>query len=231
MAEEIVNEYGLAHLKGEGNPIHPDDVDASMTPEQRAKQLTAYNDAYSIKNFDTLWRWISARGSVITVQECSELEHVFNLMRECDCQSYLEVGTAEGNSLYVLGHAVRGNIYYIDLGEKHTETPRIEVCKILNSERNRTVGFFIDSTHPDILIRDQKYDCILIDGGHDFATVLSDSILYAPLATKYVFWHDIQLPEVRKAVEWFEKRYSHLGEFSSFINSDNFGYRILKVKQ
>lgn len=185
-----------------------------------------------MKEFDELWRWINARGSVITVQERNELEHVFNLMRSCDCSSYLEVGTAEGNSLYVLGHATR-QATFVDYGEDHTFAARKTIVDLLNEQGRCPLQYLGDSTIPYTLPRDSntKYDCILIDGGHDFATVLSDSILYAPLATKYVFWHDIQLPEVKAAVEWFEKRWAHLGEFSSFINSDSFGYRILKVKQ
>lgn len=189
-----------------------------------------------MKPFDELWRWVMDRTQhgVMTVQDRSELEHVFNLMRGCDCSSYLEVGTAEGNSLYVLGHAVSGPIDYIDLGEAHTLDARNTVVDAIRGERH--IGEFLgDSTNSTTWSKrsgywDYKYDCILIDGGHDFATVLSDSILYAPLATKYVFWHDIQLPEVRKAYEWFKRRYA-IGEYSEFINSDTFGYGICKVKR
>lgn len=185
-----------------------------------------------MKTFDELWKFINTRGSIITVQEYHELEHVFDLMQACECQSYLEVGTAEGNSLYVLGHAVAndGWIDYVDYGEEHTQAPREESIAKLNPFK--IASWIGDSTNPNTLPDKDvhKFDCILIDGGHDFATVLSDSILYAPLATKYVFWHDIQLPEVRAACDWFKKRWAHLGEFSDFINSDSFGYRILKVK-
>lgn len=192
------------------------------------------------KSFQELWKFINARGSVITVQEEHELHHVFDLMRGCDCQSYLEVGAAEGNSLYVLGHAVREAttercISYIDYGEKHTEASRSEALAKMGKP---CWPFFGDSTNPRTFFDRSfhrfdppkpTYDCILIDGGHDFATVLSDSILYAPLANRYVFWHDIQLPEVRKAYEWFKARWN-LGEYSEFIHSDTFGYGICKIK-
>ena len=39
---------GFAHLKGEGAPIHPDDVDGDLTKKQYARQLKAYNDHYEI---------------------------------------------------------------------------------------------------------------------------------------------------------------------------------------
>lgn len=184
-------------------------------------------DLMAEKTFTELWDWVMKRSErgVMTVQQREELEHVFNLMRDCDCQSYLEIGAAEGNSLYVLGAIVKGDVRYIDFGEAHTEQARREVTKL-----NNFGGYLGDSTTPLMYnhVRDKKFDCILIDGGHDFATVLSDSILYAPLATKYVFWHDIQLPEVKRAVDWFVKRWK-LGEYSEFINSDTFGYGVLKV--
>ena len=198
-----------------------------------------------MKSFETLWRWVMDRTNhgVMTVQERSEIEHVFNLMRDCQCSSYLEIGTAEGNSLYVLGHAVKetGTIDYVDYGEPHTLEPRQQAISAMRG--SRVIGHSLgDSTNPETFIKSislchmcghtsKWFDCILIDGGHDFATVLSDSILYAPLATKYVFWHDIQLPEVRAAYDWFKKRWACLGEFSEFIASDSFGYGILKVKQ
>lgn len=197
-----------------------------------------------MKSFDELWQFIVDRSNldikpVVVVQDKIELEYIFNLMRDCDCKSYLEIGTAEGNSLYVLSQAMKRHpaLAFVDLGEHHTESPRDEVLKILESEcfyvKDRIHG---DSTYPDTLLRltvgkpNKKFDCVLIDGGHDYTTVLSDAIFYAPMATKYIFFHDIQLPEVKAAVEWFVKRWD-LGEYSTFINSDTFGYGIIKVKQ
>lgn len=177
-------------------------------------------------DFESLWRWVMDRSShgVMTVQERSELEHVFNIMRDCQCESYLEVGSAEGNSLYVLGH-IPDHIEYIDLGEPHTKSARDEAIDRLGKD---VCEFFGDSTRPETHHRMSQYDCILIDGGHDFATVLSDCIMYASLAKKYVFFHDVQLPEVKAAVEWFCKRWK-LGSYSTFINSPTFGYGILKI--
>lgn len=187
--------------------------------------------------FEPLWQFVMKRTErgVMTVQQREELEHVYNLMKGCDCQSYLEVGTAEGNSLYVLGHVARRCITYIDLGEAHTLAPRRQVVSELESYFTKEeldvpiISVIADSAGPNQVNECRfQYDCVLIDGGHDFATVLSDSILYAPLATKYIFWHDIQLPEVKAAVEWFVKRWK-LGKYSTFINSEHFGYGIVEV--
>lgn len=173
--------------------------------------------------FKQHWDWAASRGTF--QQEYTELEHIYNLMKGCDCQSYLEVGSAEGNSLYILGQTSK-MVAYIDIGEKHTDDLRNRAIEALKKPVQQFIG---DSTTPEISRQiTSKHDCILIDGGHDFATVLSDSIMYAPLATKYIFWHDIQLPQVKMAVDWFVSRWK-LGKYSTFINSPTFGFGIMEV--
>lgn len=186
-------------------------------------------------DFDSLWNWARSRGEF--QQEYTELRHIFDLMSACDCKSYLEVGTAEGNSLYILGHAVddRGTIDYIDLDENHTREARTQSIQKLVQEKwpmqGRMIGFHHgNSTDPLLLDSKRKFDCVLIDGGHDYKTVLSDSIMYAKMANKYVFWHDIQLLEVKIAVDCFLSAIKS-GKYSTFINSDNFGYGILEIDQ
>lgn len=175
-----------------------------------------------MRDFKAHWDWALTRGKF--QQDFVELKHIYDLMT--GCKSYLEIGSAEGNSLYILGHAVTGHIDYIDIGESHTDKLRNEAITKLGKPVRSFIG---DSTNPKTYPKDFKSECVLIDGGHDFATVLSDSILYAALATKYVFWHDIQMPAVGAAVEWFVKRWT-LGKYSTFINTDNFGYGILEIK-
>jgi hypothetical protein len=38
--------FGLAHLRGEGEPLHPDDMECDLSEEQYDMQLKAYNAAY-----------------------------------------------------------------------------------------------------------------------------------------------------------------------------------------
>lgn len=180
--------------------------------------------------FDELWQWITNRGSVITVQERSELEHIYNLMKDCNCKSYLEVGSAEGNSLHVLGQVVSDYIDIIDFGEDHTRDKREEVIIGLSKQGKKITEYLGDSTNLKTLINKQKYDCVLIDGGHDYSTVFSDCMMYAPLATKYVFFHDVQLEPVRNAIEFYLKRWPR-GQYRTFINSESFGFGILEINQ
>ena len=37
--------FGMAHLKGEGMPVHPDEIEGDLSDEQRARQLQAYQKA------------------------------------------------------------------------------------------------------------------------------------------------------------------------------------------
>lgn len=181
-----------------------------------------------MSEFEELWRFINSRGSVITVQERSELNHVYDLMVDCKCKSYLEIGSAEGNSLYVLGNAVEKYIDYVDFGEAHTEDHRkICVDKLMALGKSVT-GYLGDSTSAQTLPNKKKYDCVLIDGGHDYDTVLSDCMMYAGLATKYVFFHDVQLEPVRDAIAFYLKRWN-IGKYRTFIASGTFGYGIVEV--
>lgn len=173
-------------------------------------------------DFDQLWKWSESRGKF--QQEYSELNHIFDLMKACDCQSYLEVGCAEGNSLYILGHASH-EVSYIDIDEDHTREKRNGAITKLGKPVNKYHG---DSRKHLTMPFDYMYDCVLIDGGHDYDTVLSDSVMYGKRAKKYIFWHDIQLPEVKRAIEAYVDEYKP-GKLMTFINSDTFGYGVIEV--
>jgi hypothetical protein len=183
-----------------------------------------------LSEFEERWKWITKRagGESNVVQDRQELEHIYNLI---EGESYLEVGTAEGDSLYVLGHKFK-KIDFVDYGETHTREKReqvlLELAKLPDAPS--IIPHLGDSTSSSIALSvTGKYDCVLIDGGHDFATVLSDAIVYGTKATKYIFFHDVQLPQVRAAVEWFVKHWS-AGEYTTFINSENYGYGVVKFQ-
>lgn len=177
--------------------------------------------------FDNLWRFINARGSIITVQEYHELEYVFNLIK--DCESYLEVGTAEGNSLYVLAHALKhnANITYIDWDENHTRIGRNEIIKLLKDYKITPIH---GNTHDPRIVEAAmgKYDVVLIDAGHKFEDAIADARNYGPMATKYLIFHDINLPEVKEAFDLYQKETG----LNAYIisNSESFGYGIMEIK-
>lgn len=178
--------------------------------------------------FNELWDFVVKRThhGVITVQEHNELEHVFNLMR--GCESYLEIGTAEGNSLYVLAHALKpgAKITCIDLGEAHTKPHQEEIRKLLSQY---PIGMFHgDSTDPRTYPNKERHEVVLIDGGHDYMTVKSDISMYAPLATKYLLFHDVKMPSVKQAVDEYVRESG--AKYYEFINSPTMGYGIVEIK-
>lgn len=197
--------------------------------------------------FDKLWKDIeerSQRWSIPIVQDRAELEHVFNLMK--GCKSYLEVGTAEGNSLYVLSHALpdKAKVFSIDFGEKHTRLPCQEITSKLrerldfNSHTCNSHAHYappsalerwgIDKTPIFIWELEKPYDVVLIDAGHTYEDVIADAAAFGWMANKYIIFHDIQIPEVRKAFDWYCAQNPQFKR-SEFINSTTYGYGILEV--
>ncbi len=190
------------------------------------------------ETFDSLWRFIANRSQGFpTVQEYHELEHIFNLMQ--GCESYLEIGTAEGNSLYVLAHALpkNGVIFSIDYGESHTENAREEILSYLKKRGDLSDDRAIYSTacnsHGPIALNEiinqhLVFDCVLIDAGHDYEDVIADAAMYGSLARKYIFFHDVCLPETNRAFEWYCKQRPECTAYK-MINSNTFGYGIIKI--
>lgn len=180
-----------------------------------------------MKTFSELWDFIFRRRHNL-VQDRLELKYVYGLMTECKPQSYLEIGTAEGDSLYVLGSTLpeSGRIHWIDKDEPGCREKRQQIEELL---KPRTITGYSGLSTDDASVVTDMFDVVLIDGGHDYETVLSDCQHFADLARKYVLFHDIQIPEVNRAVHDYLQD-NRSGEYSTFINSTGMGFGILKVK-
>jgi predicted O-methyltransferase YrrM len=175
-----------------------------------------------LSKFSDLWKEICKRSACFpVVQEYSELEYVYNLIE--GCESYLEVGTAEGNSLYVLSHALKkgAKIVFVDFGEQHTALPREWVLAQV-----KATPIYGNSHSPNVIHQAKgKYDVVMIDAGHSYNDVKADAENYGCMATKYIIFHDINLPEVRKAFdEYAQGKKSH-----TISNSPTFGYGIVTL--
>lgn len=183
-----------------------------------------------VKTFEECWDFIvkrSADKNFPVVQNKHELMEVFSLMK--GCSSYLEVGSAEGNSLYVLAHALKegAHITYIDWDEPHTRDSRNEVVKLLTDEGYKIQPVIGNTQHREVIELAQlnDYECIMIDAGHAFYDVMCDASNYMPFASKYVFFHDIMLPDVGDA---FAIRTRGM-KTRRIIHSNNFGYGVVEV--
>lgn len=184
-------------------------------------------------NFDEAWDFIvkrSADANMVVVQDRAELEYVFNLMR--NCSSYLEVGTAEGNSLYVLANAMpKGSeITYIDWAEPHTEQNRNFILDRLTDYTIRYIHADSNDQTTAYEVQCKRFDAVLIDAGHDDFNVAIDAMHYACLAKKYIIFHDVQLRDVDRAFTWYAKQRPDCRAYR-VVNSEKFGYGILEVNQ
>lgn len=179
-----------------------------------------------MSEFSELWRFITKRRPLV-VQQYDELEHVFNLIQ--GCESYLEIGTAEGDSMYVLSHALKPNsrITSVDLGEMGTRKLVEQIVQLLLP--NHQVGIYRgNSMDPATYPKPRPHDVVLIDGGHDYATVKSDIAMYGPLATKYLLFHDVMLPGVKQAVNEYLK--DRDVKYYEFIRSEDKGYGVIECR-
>lgn len=184
------------------------------------------------KTFDDLWQFVVKRSSGYpVVQEYGELKHVYGLLE--GLESYLEIGSAEGNSLYILAHALQPNskIALVDFGEKHTAEPREYVLNALKPVQNPIAIYGSSHNHAciDKVNSLGWFESVLIDAGHSYEDVIADAMTYGGLATKYIIFHDICLPEVNTAFNWYSSQRPDW-EAYKFINSETFGYGIMRKK-
>lgn len=176
--------------------------------------------------FNDHWEFVKGHCKVLA-QDKVEMEHVYNLMK--DCESYLEIGTSEGNSLYVFGHALKNgsHITYVDFAEERTKKYREGILPLMKAYAVR--GIHGNSHAFEVIekVKERRYDCVFIDAGHTYNDALFDARNYAPLADKYVFFHDVQLPEVMEAFKMWQLESGMKGY--TVINSLNYGYGVIKL--
>lgn len=177
--------------------------------------------------FESKWDFIFRRRANV-VQERSEMEYAHSLIEACKPESYLEIGTAEGDSLFVFGSLLpeHGHIHWIDKAEKQTQFLREQSEKMLAPRAITSYRGLSTDVDARVGVQRRMFDVVYIDGGHDYETVLADCRNYVPLARKLVLWHDIQMPDVKRALD----EYMNGKPYETFINSDTMGYAILKVK-
>jgi len=181
--------------------------------------------------FENHWNYIvhrSVKNGIPVVQDSDELEYVYNLMQ--GCKSYLEVGTAEGNSLYVLTKAMPAGskVTFVDFGENHTAEPRQAMLDLLKDYDIKPI--YGNSNHQETYDRvSGMYDAVMIDAGHTYDNVINDAENYGQFANKYIFFHDIQIPDVLKAFEEYAEHRSDCRQIR-VVNSANYGFGILEIK-
>jgi predicted O-methyltransferase YrrM len=186
-------------------------------------------DGEADMSFEEKWNYINKRRQNV-VQQKSEMAYIHDLIAEYKPESYLEIGTAEGDSLYVFGSLLpeHGRIHWIDKAEPHTTNLRIEAEELLKPRNITSYAGLSTDVDARVSVQRKMFDVVYIDGGHDYETVCADTSHYLSHARKVVIWHDIQMPEVKRAIRdtLSQKQWA---SFETFIDSDTMGYAILRV--
>jgi len=145
------------------------------------------------ERFEQLWE-ASCKRLPTVVQEKRELFALFSLMREIGCESYLEIGTSNGGSLWVLAGVVDGTLTVVDICEAKSKALFDEA--VAHTQAHAICG---DSTDPATVERARgEYDVVMIDGGHSYEVVSADMKNYGPMARKMIVLHDINHRDVQK---------------------------------
>lgn len=181
--------------------------------------------------FIDLWNFIVKRShdmAMPVVQDQEELSYIFGLLEKCT--SYLEVGTAEGNSLYILANAMpKGSeITYIDWAEPHTREKRDFILSKLSDYRITPIHGDSNDYSTGRQVFGKRFDAVLIDAGHTSFNAAIDALFYGPLATKYIIFHDVQLPDVSLVFDWYSKQFPDKKSYR-VVNSENYGFGVIEL--
>lgn len=185
--------------------------------------------------FDAVWASLQGRHDRAFVQERGELQHVYDLVKAANCHSYLEIGTAQGDSLLAMADALQPKslIAWVDLDEEAIRPYRDAASReCANRYGHEVIGISGDSTNLKTVahVHDlgRQFDVVLIDAAHDELSVLKDALNYGRFARKFIFFHDVMLTPVNNAFTWYAKNVA-TGRISKCIHSDNYGYGIIEV--
>lgn len=173
---------------------------------------------------EELSRFLLSREGFKSVQDLDELSEICKLAE--NCASYLEVGTAEGNSLCSIANNLSGSskkIVSVDRAEDHTRMAYRDAIVRIDAHVEQIKGY---SAKRETVRRARDfgpYDMVLIDAGHRYEDVIGDAIAYGEMANKYIVFHDLCLDEVRKAVDWYVSSQRLKDRFSTIGNKFIYG--------
>lgn len=183
-------------------------------------------------DFDKLWNFVNTRDGVGIVQDKIELQKACEIASKC--RSYLEVGTAEGNSLYCMAMRLMkpSHVVYVDIAEEKCKPPREAILKLLKDENISVTGIHGSSfDHKNVkrAFDMGPYDLVFIDAAHDYTAVISDAMSYGALAKKYILFHDIAIPDVKKAFDWYVWSHGYKNVQIIHHNDSPYGYGVIEL--
>jgi len=109
------------------------------------------------------------------------------------------------------------------------------IYAITNSILNKLNDYKITAIHGDSndfstfnQVRNKRFDAVLIDAGHTDFNVAIDALFYAPLASKYIIFHDVQIPDVSMVFDWYCKQYPNKNSYR-IVSSQTYGFGVIEV--
>lgn len=148
-------------------------------------------------NFTDAWKTTKQLGIGPILQSYIELEKLFDIIREMQCRSLLEIGSRVGGSLYVLGHAIEagGTVVSVDRYEREGDVIGIKrVIGQLTKGGYQAQSIVGDSHDMQIVMAVralEPFDAVFIDGDHTLDGIESDWLDYGIHAMKLCAFHDI----------------------------------------
>lgn len=137
------------------------------------------------------------------MQNPAEIEAVCQLFAREGVQSFLEIGSKYGGSLWQISRVLPkgARIVSVDLASPATVASLTHCLRTLRGEGFDVHHFAADSTDPQVISAVTAlapFDLVFIDADHTLAGVTADWENYGPLG-KMVAFHDIAW---RRAPEW-----------------------------
>ncbi|MAT51516.1 MAG: hypothetical protein CMK32_10075 [Porticoccaceae bacterium] len=131
-----------------------------------------------------------------------KITEIFRLARLCGslgCESYLEVGCADGETFLSIGSTMKKAVAVDMPGMKWGTVKTGPVLARRVSDMRTKLGvdshlIIGDSSDDSVVDRAMKlgpYDLVFIDGDHTYDGVKRDYENYGPMATKAIAFHDI----------------------------------------
>jgi len=150
----------------------------------------------------------------------TERELAWLAMQASQRRRIIEIGSYQGRSTRALADNTPGTVYAVDVwaigdwakeidwmakkfeelgpefvfdGFRSNMEPHIETGKVVPI-RSTSVAAAVD-------LCDEEFDMIFIDGAHDYDSVITDIVMWQPLATGLLCGHDYDHPQVARAVK------------------------------
>ena len=146
-------------------------------------------------------RTFDARWTESHLQKRGELKQLFDFMVRARVLRYLEIGSRNGHSTYILGGAVEHHVTCIDWpgvswGQPNSSVKLSHAASRLEKEGKTTELLFGDSHSKGLrteAARHGPYDFMFLDGDHTARGVRQDYLDYRSLVTPngFIAFHDI----------------------------------------